>query len=139
MTQAEPGQRLREGVAEEIRSLMARRRISGVRLASEIGRTQAYVSRRLVGEVAFDVDDLERIARVLGVSVQALLPNDPTSRVLTVPTSPVGTVRRTADDHHVVDVRSHGGSVATSIRRPHRRSARPTGTPLMAAAGMVVR
>lgn len=139
MTQAEPGQRLREGVAEEIRSLMARRRISGVRLASEIGRTQAYVSRRLVAEVAFDVDDLERIARVLGVTVQALLPN---SQPVNSPNNPhVGQTSDRPNGHrpHVVDVRSPRGSVASAIRRPQRRTAQPAGSRIVAAAGMVAR
>lgn len=67
---------LRESTAEEIRSLMARRRLNGVRLAVVIGRSQSYVSRRLTGETAFDVDDLERIATALGVGVRELLPRD---------------------------------------------------------------
>jgi len=53
---------------------MARRRVSGVTLASQIGRSQSYVSRRLVGDVAFDLDDIERIAGVLGVEPTDLLP-----------------------------------------------------------------
>lgn len=130
---------LSERVAEEIRALLARRGMSKSELARKLDVSHTWVTNRLSGSQPIDLNDLERIAGILGVSVQALLPNDPGSRVLTVGGSPVGTVRRTADDHHVVDVRSHGGSVATSIRRPHRRSARPTGTPLMAAAGMVLR
>lgn len=66
--------RLRTSVAEEVRVLLARRRMSGVKLAAAIDRTQAYVSRRLNGDVAFDVDDLERIASALGVEVVDLIP-----------------------------------------------------------------
>ena len=66
--------RLRATVAEEIRVLLARRRMSGVQLAEAIGRSQAYVSRRLNGATAFDVDDLERIAEALGVTVLDLIP-----------------------------------------------------------------
>lgn len=66
--------KLREGVAEEIRVLLARKRMSGSALAHEIGQSQSYVSRRLNGSTAFDLDDLEQIARVLEVSVTALLP-----------------------------------------------------------------
>lgn len=66
--------RLRQAVAEEVRALLARRRISGVGLAARIGRSQAYVSRRLTGETAFDLDDLDRIAEVLGVDVVQLIP-----------------------------------------------------------------
>lgn len=53
---------------------MARRRISGVKLAEGIGRAQQYVSRRLNGDVAFDLDDLEKIAVVLDVTLPDLLP-----------------------------------------------------------------
>jgi DNA-binding Xre family transcriptional regulator len=71
---------LRATIAEEIRALLARRRINGVALAVQIGRSQSYVSRRLTGETAFDVDDLERIAKVLGVTVSQLLPDDQQGR-----------------------------------------------------------
>ena len=54
---------MRVVVAEEIRVLLARR----------IGATQPYMSRRLTGEIAFDVDDLDRIAGVLGVKPSDLL------------------------------------------------------------------
>jgi len=54
---------------------MGRRRLSGVGLAVRIDRTQAYVSRRLTGEVAFDIDDLERIAKALDVQIADLLPS----------------------------------------------------------------
>jgi transcriptional regulator with XRE-family HTH domain len=37
-------------------------------------KEQTWVSRRLNGVVAFDLDDLERIARALDVPVAALLP-----------------------------------------------------------------
>jgi transcriptional regulator with XRE-family HTH domain len=73
---ADPGQhdlRLRDHVAEEIRALMARRRLSGVQLAARIDKSQGYLSRRLNGVQPFDVDDLEAIAGVLGVPVSALL------------------------------------------------------------------
>jgi len=50
-------ERLKLTVAEEVRVLLARRRLSGVKLAELIGRSQVYVSRRLRGEVAFDVED----------------------------------------------------------------------------------
>lgn len=67
---------LRVRMAEEIRALMARRRISGVSLAAHINRSQSYVSRRLTGEVAFDVDDIEAIAGVFGVKAADLVAMD---------------------------------------------------------------
>ena len=65
---------LRETTAEEIRTVLARRRMSGVHLAQLIGRSQSYVSRRLTGETPFDLDDVERIADALEVEVVDLLP-----------------------------------------------------------------
>lgn len=65
---------LRELVAEEVRALLARRRLNGAKLATAIGKSEMYVSRRLRGETAFDLDDLEKIADVLGVPVGQLLP-----------------------------------------------------------------
>ncbi len=74
------GRQLREQVAEEVRAWMARRRISGVKLAERIGKAQPYVSRRLNGDVSFDLDDLVRIAEVLEVSIGQLLPEEALQR-----------------------------------------------------------
>lgn len=68
-------ERLRHQVAEEIRALLGRRQMSGAKLARAIDQSEMYVSRRLRGETAFDLDDLERIAEVLGVPVASLLPS----------------------------------------------------------------
>jgi len=69
-------QPLRERTAEEIRSLLARRRMSAAQLGRQMGVSQAYVWRRLSGETAFDLNDLEAIAEILGVAVVDLLPHD---------------------------------------------------------------
>src|SRR5690554_1761635 len=66
--------RLSDQVAEEIRVLLVRRRRSASDLARQIGMTQPYLSRRLTGEVALDLDDLQRIARALDVDIHDLLP-----------------------------------------------------------------
>jgi len=65
---------LNEGIAEEIRALLARRRLSASDLARMTGLTQRAISRRLTGEKVIDADDLERIADVLDVDVIDLLP-----------------------------------------------------------------
>ena len=88
MTTAPVTPKLRHSVAEEIRALLARRQMSGVKLAETIGRSQAYVSRRLNGDTAFDVDDLQMIAEALGVPVTALLPASP-EQSLNVRSQPV--------------------------------------------------
>jgi transcriptional regulator with XRE-family HTH domain len=65
---------LREQVAEEVRALLARKLMTGADLATAIGRSPMYVSRRVRGEVAFDIDDMQRIAEALGVPLLQLLP-----------------------------------------------------------------
>jgi transcriptional regulator with XRE-family HTH domain len=65
---------LRERVAEEVRALLARKMMTGAELAEAIGRSPMYVSRRIRGEVAFDLDDMQHLAEVFGVEVGALIP-----------------------------------------------------------------
>lgn len=65
---------LRELTAGELRAQLARRRISASELARRIGWKQPYMARRIDGRVALDMDDLELIARALGVAVAQLLP-----------------------------------------------------------------
>jgi len=64
-----PRGRLREHVAEEIRVILARRKMSGAELARRTGIKQSTMSRRMTGETAFDMDDLEAISAVLGIEV----------------------------------------------------------------------
>jgi transcriptional regulator with XRE-family HTH domain len=70
---AEQTGRLREQAAEEIRALLARRKMSAAKLATRMGVGQTYLSRRMTGEVPLDLDDLEIIARELNVTVAELL------------------------------------------------------------------
>lgn len=64
---------LREVAAEEIRALLARRRMSHAELARRTGLKRSTISRRMTGETALDLDDLEAIAEVLGVEPVELL------------------------------------------------------------------
>src|SRR6185295_15359140 len=75
MNEGSTQKRLGPAVAEEVRALLARRRISGVQFAKQIGKSQPYFSRRLNGDVSFDLDDLEVIAEVLGIEVGDLFPS----------------------------------------------------------------
>jgi len=43
-------------------------------LASAIGKSEMYVSRRIRGEVAFDLIDVEQVAQFLGIAVADLMP-----------------------------------------------------------------
>lgn len=56
-------------VAEEVRSMAARRRYSQTRIASVLGCSQASVSRLFRGEVAFDVPGLEKLAHEWDVPI----------------------------------------------------------------------
>lgn len=62
-----------QGVAGAIRAEMARSRTTQTTIARTLGITQQSVSRRLTGEVAFDVDELHAVADLLGVPVADLL------------------------------------------------------------------
>jgi transcriptional regulator with XRE-family HTH domain len=68
------GVKLHEYVAEEIRALLARKRMSATSLARSMQVSQTYVWRRLTGETAFDLSDLEKIAGLLEVEVVDLFP-----------------------------------------------------------------
>lgn len=62
---------------------MARRRMTVPRVASLSGMSPAYLYRRLSGETALDVDDLERLAEILGVPVTSLFPAPEPRREIT--------------------------------------------------------
>ena len=103
---------MRELVAEELRVLLARRRMSASELGRRIGVTQPYISRRLTGEIAFDLDDLQRIADAMEVTIADLLPKSQR----TVTNGSLGSLADTPVQPHPVDVRSgvaHGGKRRT--------------------------
>jgi transcriptional regulator with XRE-family HTH domain len=63
-------------VAEEIRALLGRRRMTGRELARRLGVSPSWVSYRLTGTQPIDLNDLDAIAEVLKVSIVDLLPRD---------------------------------------------------------------
>lgn len=65
--------RLTEIVAAEVRAHMARARINQTQLAGALGLTQSSVSKRLRGVVAFNTDELQTVANLLGVHPAELL------------------------------------------------------------------
>lgn len=70
--QPEPGPFAR-AISAEIRSAMAKHRVSGVQMANSTGRSQSYLSKRLRDEVAFTANDVEDICKFLGEDLLALL------------------------------------------------------------------
>jgi transcriptional regulator with XRE-family HTH domain len=71
-----PTTTLNERVAEEIRALLARRRLTATDLARLTGMTQRSIARRVSGEKVIDIDDLARIAAALDCQIADLLPTD---------------------------------------------------------------
>lgn len=67
------GAKLSDRIAEEIRALLARRRMSGRELARRLDVSPSWLSYRLTGVQPIDVNDLEMIAEVLDVNVTDLL------------------------------------------------------------------
>jgi transcriptional regulator with XRE-family HTH domain len=67
-----------ERVAASVRAEMARRRVSQQALADVLGHSQAWISRRVSGEVEFTVDELRRVAAALVVPLAQLLGEDKT-------------------------------------------------------------
>jgi transcriptional regulator with XRE-family HTH domain len=67
---------------------MARRRVTVPRLAVQTGMSPAYLYRRLSGETALDVEDLDRLALALDVSVISLLPAQERAEGITLKSSP---------------------------------------------------
>jgi transcriptional regulator with XRE-family HTH domain len=65
---------LSEQVAEEVRAMLARKRMSGRELARQLDVSQAWVSYRLTGHQEIGLNDLQRIARALDVEITALIP-----------------------------------------------------------------
>ena len=57
-----------------VRAEMARAGVSQIDLAERVGLSQSGLSKRLRGDVPFDVNELDAIATALGVPVVSLLP-----------------------------------------------------------------
>lgn len=70
---AQGPQSTRQVVTENIRALMARRGIKQPQIMALLGLSQPAVSRRLSGQLSWNIDELERIGGAFGVSVAELL------------------------------------------------------------------
>ncbi len=63
--------------AANVRSALAWQNITGSAAAKAIGVGQAYMSRRMTGEVPFDAGDLALLAKLLGLTPGHLLDGEP--------------------------------------------------------------
>jgi transcriptional regulator with XRE-family HTH domain len=61
-------------VASEVRAEMARKRVSQRQIGEVLCISQPQVSERLRGEIAFNTNELEKIAEFLGVPVTNFMP-----------------------------------------------------------------
>lgn len=120
-----PALTLRERTAEEIRALLARRKMSATQLARHMGISQAYIWRRLSGETAFDLDDLEKIAVILDVEVTNLLPVPTPGRLLTTVGTPSERPNVHSDSSAVRPARSRPARKRNPIGRPRRDATAP--------------
>jgi hypothetical protein len=62
-----------KAISAEVRSAMARQRVSGAELARMIGRSQNYLARRLRDDVPLSANDIEDICEVLGQDLPELV------------------------------------------------------------------
>lgn len=56
-----------QAVAAEVRAEMARKKVSQQEVARQLGVAQQTISRRITGDIPFDVAELAKIAQILGV------------------------------------------------------------------------
>lgn len=64
---------LNDVVAEEVRALMARRRMSQDTVAKALGISQSQLSKRLLGKVVFDLGEVQKLADFFAVDVAELV------------------------------------------------------------------
>lgn len=102
--------------------MLARKRLTATDLARKTGMTQRSISRRITGEKAIDMHDLERIARALDVDIHDLLP----ARGVNYASSPatLGTMPAPAP-RHPVTVGQTATAVAVRTRTNGPRTSRP--------------
>jgi len=65
-------------VGRNLRAELVRRDQSQMWLAEKMGFTQSQLSKRLLGKIAFDVDEVHKIAGILEIPVATLLPAEVT-------------------------------------------------------------
>lgn len=63
----------RQVIASNVRAMLGRKKSSGSALAKALGKSQAAISRRLNGELAFDTDELLDICEHYKVPLTDLL------------------------------------------------------------------
>lgn len=101
---------LTELVAEEIRALMARKRVRQSQLARALGVSEQWVSMRLMGKQEIGFNEAQRIADFLNVDVLEFMPQREGRLV-----SHIGAARRQ-------DTVPKVGSLTSLTKRPDHRA-----------------
>ena len=132
-TEATPTSRLSEletYVIGEILALMGRRRMGNAEMGRRLGVPDYWIGRRLSGKIPIGLNDVQRIAAVLGVSASELFPARHTQsnaragigeRVVAT----IGQERKARSGAHV---RTHRPGRAVRQTRPIDRNVRPVTT-----------
>lgn len=60
-------------LSAEVRSVMARKQISGAQLATRVERSNSYISKRLRADAAFTANDIEAICKALDEDLLSVL------------------------------------------------------------------
>ena len=68
-------QSLAQTIATEVRAEMGRQRVSGRQLTKVLGLSQAQMSKRLLGQIEFRPNELQKIADHFGVPVIRFFPD----------------------------------------------------------------
>lgn len=103
--------------------MLARRKMSAAELARRAGQKPAALSRRMTGEIPFDLDELQVIAKELGVTVMELLAgaekdSDTTRREHTAPGSMITAIPFQRGNRP--NGRLEPAGIVPNLRRPGR-------------------
>jgi transcriptional regulator with XRE-family HTH domain len=120
-------------VIGEILALMGRRRMSNAELGRRLGVPDYWVGRRLAGRIPMDLNDVQRVAAMLGVSASDLFPPRNTQSKSRDPLAPrvLAAVGQERTPRPVARVRTHRPGRGVSQTRPVDRMVRPE-TPALA-------
>ena len=67
------GETLTEASARRLRGMLAEKRMSGRQVALRLGKSHAWIQRRLTGDVSMTIEDMEHIESVTGISAIYLI------------------------------------------------------------------
>lgn len=115
-----PGETLSKAIARRLRGQLAELQISQLDLCDLTGWGRMYIGRRLSGEKAIDVSDLEHIEGTVGIRAVYLLNGEQPALVDTPPVFPI-------DRHRIKRGAAHSPANKQRTRKPRRSNAKSDG------------